>query len=646
MHTRTDRRPIGRQIAQLTAVGLIVVAVGAIATSLGGPAAAEPSPGCVVDTTGIIGWWRGEDDLAAQIGVPLQGTVAFDDGQVGRGISFDTSSDVFRPDLTSVSDGVTVEMWVRPTDLGFTGRTQALATRWDFPSTDDSARSYSLMLSPNSDLIWETDETSTRRPEVLSAAVPSIFDGEFHHVAATWNQVEIALYFDGVQVAIMPSQGGTLNPTPTTPFRLGSTTGGSAGFRYTGLMDEATLWGRALTSAEVAAISTSGASGKCTFVPVEQATLVASSAAENNRFGRSVGIDGTTIVVGAPFSNAATVFAGAAYVYTLNGSTWSEQAALLASDAGLVDVFGWSVDIDGDTIVIGSYGNNGGGADSGAAYVFTRTGTTWTQQAKLLANDAGPGDGFGYSVTIDGDTIAVGAPFDSDAGTDTGSAYVFTRTGTTWSQQAKIVGTDTAIGDEYGASIAITGDSVIVGSPSDDDAGSASGSSYVFNRTGTTWSQQAKLLAPDGAVDDSFGYSVAIDASTALVGAPSDDDAGSESGSAYVFTRSGVTWSNQSKIVAEDAGPDDRLGVSVAVEGATAVVGAPRNSAVGGFSGAAYVFNRSGTTWRQLVKLVAASSATGDEFGNAVAVSGRIAIGSLLDDNAGYNSGSVFVFAP
>ncbi len=641
---------MGRKSICVVVGGLLGLSTVGVATQLGTePAAADVAPGCVVDTTGVLGWWRGEDDLLAEVGPDLTGTVAFDTGLVARGMALDGTNTISVDGLPPVSTAVTVELWVKPTNTGFTGLTQTLVSRWDFPSADDSARSFALLLDPYANLLWMTDETSTRRPEELRVAVPQIYDGAFHHVAATWDGTQFGIYFDGLLIASAPSQGGPLNPAATTPFRVGSTAGLGDPFRFTGILDEPSVWERVLDASEIGAIYASGAGGKCTFVPVQKAKLNATGGALLDQFGYSVGTHGTTIVVGAPLSSAATQFAGAAYVFTRAGAVWSLQAMLYASDRRPSDQLGHSVAVDGDTIVVGSYGNDNGGpsgTNSGAAYVFTRTGTTWTQQAKLTAAEAAAGDGFGYSVAIDGETIVVGTPLDDDAGGDSGSAYVFIRSGTTWSEQAKVVATDAAASDNFGLSVAVGADTIVVGSPSDDDAGSQSGSAYVFSRSGTVWSEQAKVTAADAAATDLFGNAVGIDGETMVVGSPLDDDAGADSGSAYVFTRSGTVWSPQAKVTAGDAAAGDRFGYSLGIDGATLAVGAYNDDDAGGDSGSAYVFTRSGTTWNELTKLLASDGAAGDYFGRSVAVSGSIVVGAYLDDDAGTSSGSAYVFAP
>ena len=278
-----------------------------------------------------------------------------------------------------------------------------------------------------------------------------------------------------------------------------------------------------------------------------------------------------------------------------------EVAKLLATDGAAGDQFGYSVALSGDTAVIGARFDDDdvNGLESGSAYVFTRTGTTWTQQAKLTAADGAAGDQFGYSVALSGDTAVITADADDDVvnGVDSGSAYVFTRSGTTWTQQAKLTAADGAAGDQFGVRVALSGDTAVIGARFDDDDdvnGLDSGSAYVFTRSETTWSQQAKLTAADGAAGDWFGYSVALSGDNALIGAHFDDDDvnGVDSGSAYVFTRSGTTWSQQARLTAADGAAGDQFGGRVAISGDTALIGARLvNDDVNGVdSGAAYVF--------------------------------------------------------
>jgi hypothetical protein len=338
----------------------------------------------------------------------------------------------------------------------------------------------------------------------------------------------------------------------------------------------------------------------------QQARLTASDGAKHDNFGWSVALSGTTAVVGADTKNSGT---GAAYVFTRSGSTWSQQAKLTASDGASGDDFGFSVALSGSTAVVGADTKN---SSTGAAYVFTRSGTTWTQQAKLTASDAAASDSFGFSVAIANSTAVVGADTKNSS---TGAAYVFVRSGTTWSQQAKLTASDAAANGFFGYSAALSGSTAVVGAI----GGNRTGEAYVFTRSGTTWTQQAKLTASGGIAGDEFGYSVALSGTTAVVGAI-NNNAGT--GAAYVFTRSGTTWTQQAKLTASDGASSDFFGNSVAIVNSTAVVGAPDNLG----TGAAYVFTRSGTTWTQQAKLTHSGVAGNDFFGYSVAMSGTKAV--------------------
>ncbi|MEZ5352872.1 MAG: FG-GAP repeat protein [Bryobacteraceae bacterium] len=395
----------------------------------------------------------------------------------------------------------------------------------------------------------------------------------------------------------------------------------------------------------------------------QQAYLKASNTGAGDQFGRSVAISGDTVVVGAFLedSNATGINgnqadnsafqAGAAYVFVRNGGTWSQQAYLKASNTGAGDSFGSSVAISGDTVVAGAYteasnatGINRNQADKlglpgWAAYVFVRNGGTWSQQAYLKASNTGASDWFGSSVAISGDAVVAGAFLEDSNATgingnqadnsasQAGAAYVFVRNGGTWSQQAYLKTSNTGGLDQFGYSVAISGDTMVAGARSEasnatgingnqaDNSASQAGAAYVFVRNGGTWSQQAYLKASNTGAGDSFGSSVAISADTVVVGAYTEasnatgingnqaDNSASQAGAAYVFVRNGGTWSQQAYLKASNTGADDFFGYSVAISGDTAVAGAVQeasnatgingnqadNSASG--AGAAYVFS-------------------------------------------------------
>jgi len=317
---------------------------------------------------------------------------------------------------------------------------------------------------------------------------------------------------------------------------------------------------------------------------------------------------------------------------------------LTASDAAGGDLFGRSVSISGDYAIVGAHGNDDAGSISGSAYIFVRDGESWTEQAKLTASDAAAFDFFGSSVSISGDYAIVGAWADDASG----SAYIFVRVGESWTEQAKLTASDAAVGDRFGESVSISGDYAIVGVRGDDDAGNASGSAYIFVRVGESWTEQAKLTASDAAADDGFGWSVSISGNDwgndAIVGALDDDDGGSRSGSAYVFVRDGQSWTEQAKLTAGDAAAGDRFGEAVSISGDDAIVGAIGDDDGGSTSGSAYVFVRDGQSWTEQGKLTAADAAAGDQFGISVSISGDDAIvGARLDDDAGSTSGSASI---
>ncbi|MFN9993199.1 MAG: FG-GAP repeat protein, partial [Phycisphaerales bacterium] len=234
----------------------------------------------------------------------------------------------------------------------------------------------------------------------------------------------------------------------------------------------------------------------------------------------------------------------------------STPVQVLHPAAAAGDQFARAVAISGDTMLVGVPSDDiGAFTDQGSVQVYRWTGSGWTWEASLVASDGAIGDGFGYAVAISGDTVIVGAYLDDvGANPEQGSAYVFVRSGTTWTQQAKLTASDGASIDLFGQSVAIFGDTVIIGAFADEINGVPSqGSAYVFNRSGTAWTQQAKLTASDGASADYFGWTVELFGDYAIVGAPNDDvGANADQGSAYVFARSGAAWTQQSKITSTD----------------------------------------------------------------------------------------------
>jgi hypothetical protein len=366
----------------------------------------------------------------------------------------------------------------------------------------------------------------------------------------------------------------------------------------------------------------------------QQQKLVAPDGGPNEGFGHAVSVDADTLVVGTPFQ---TLQSGAAYVFVRSGTIWSPQQKLMASDAGLTDQFGFAVSLSGDTALIGAHQDDtAGGLDAGSAYVFVRSGATWALQQKLEAADGAASDAFGRSVAVGPDTAVVGAPFDDTlGGTNAGAAYVFLRSGTVWTEQQKLMASDGVTTAQFGFAVSLDDDTAVVGANGDDAPGLPdAGSAYVFLRSGAVWSEQQKLAAPDGAPDDRLGYSISISGDTVVAGARLDDVLGSlDAGSADVFVRSGTTWSEQQKLTGSVSGAAFELfGASVSVDWDTAVIGAERDATAAGMdAGAAYVFVRSGTAWSEQQKLLASDGGPGHVFGGSVSVSGdTLVVGARL----------------
>ena len=355
----------------------------------------------------------------------------------------------------------------------------------------------------------------------------------------------------------------------------------------------------------------------------ERVKLTASDGEAYDNFGISVAVSGDTIVIGASGDDGdGAADSGSVYVFLKPSAGWAGwkdladdakdalTAKLTASDAASLDYFGHSVavsvDTDSETVLVGAYQDNdevNDLEDSGSAYIFVKPTSNegWTdatETAKLTPNDAADDDYFGTSVALDGDTAVIGAPEDDDNGIDSGSAYVFVKPDSGWTntstQTAKLTDSDGEAGDWFGVSVAVDNDTVVVGAylddreddlttPDIDETVVDAGSAYVFVKPlGTAWTTTntptAKLTPDDGEAGDYFGYSVAVDMDTVVVGAYWDDDNGDESGSAYVFTRDSLTrkWSQTNKLTAEDGEAGDWFGYSVAVDspGHTALVGA------------------------------------------------------------------------
>ena len=508
---------------------------------------------------------------------------------------------------------------------------------------------------------------------------------------------------------------------------------------------------------KVAAVDSSGTgtlSSETSAAPsatwAQEAYVKAANNDPSDEFGSSVALSGDTLAVGVNLEDSdettitngttasdddSNVSSGAVYVYKRTGTSWAQEAYVKAANNGANDNFGYSVALSGDTLAVGSHledsnettitnststSSDDSSSNSGAVYVYKRTGTSWAQEAYVKAANNDSGDRFGWYVALDGDTLAVGSPFEfsnqttitngTTASSDdsiewSGAVYVYKRTGTSWAQEAYVKAANNDWYDKFGYSVALDGDTLAVGASEEDSnqttitngttASSnkdnpSSGAVYVYKRTGTSWAQEAYVKAANNDHSDQFGSSVALSGDTLAVGVnledsnettitngttASSDDNSTNSGAVYVYKRTGTSWAQEAYVKAANNGADDYFGYSVALDGDTLAVGAYKEDSnqttiTNGTtassddsitnSGAVYVYKRTGTSWAQEAYVKAANNDASDEFGKSVALSGgTLAVGSHLEDSnettitngtiassddSSTNSGAVYVY--
>jgi len=456
----------------------------------------------------------------------------------------------------------------------------------------------------------------------------------------------------------------------------------------------------------------------------QEAYIKAANAQTDDYFGYSVSISGDTLAVGAykEDSNQTTITngntastndsassSGAVYVYRRSGAIWSQEAYVKAANAEADDYFGYSVSISGDTLAVGAYGEgsnqntitNGASASannslpfSGSVYLYRRSGSNWAQEAYVKAANVGQGDLFGRSVTLSGDTLAVGAMWEESNQTTitngasasannslplSGAVYVYRRNGSSWTQEAYVKAANAEANDRFGHFVALSGDTMAVGAPEEDsnqqaisndstanadNSVSQSGAVYVYRRAGTTWAQEAYIKAINAEENDKFGHFVALSGDTLAVGVPFEDsnqttitngdlasfnNSAVSSGAVYVYRRTGTIWERQAYVKASNAETGDEFGYSVSLSGDTLAVGARSedsnqtsitNDATASSnnstnsSGAVYVYRRTGTSWAPEAYVKAANAEANDYFGYSVSLSGdTLAVGAYYEDS-------------
>ncbi len=434
---------------------------------------------------------------------------------------------------------------------------------------------------------------------------------------------------------------------------------------------------------------------------VQQAYVKASNTSASSSFGGAVALDADTMVVGAQSEGTGAFRSGEAYVFARNGTTWTEQARLKAPNIIADERFGSSVALSGDTLVIGAPAPPslaGQPVGSGSVYVFTRSGTTWIPEATIKASNPENSDGFGFSVALQGDTLVVGASGEDSAVTwvisgspdeaatnngaiDSGAVYVFTRTNGVWIQQAYIKASNSETGDGFGRSVALDGHTLVVGASGEDSSrtgvlvgspgenvtnngASNSGAVYVFTLSNNGWVQDAYVKASNTGSGDLFGGRVALVRNTLAVGAPledsgingsGDDNSAAGSGAVYIFTRLTGGWKEEAYVKVLNPEVDDNFGSSLGLIDGTLAVGAPGKDAR---RGAVYIFTQGKGIWTQRISGGASNADPNDNFGGgSVALSGRtMAAGAIGEssnatgvngnqgDNSESASGAAYVY--
>ena len=358
---------------------------------------------------------------------------------------------------------------------------------------------------------------------------------------------------------------------------------------------------------------------------IDAAQALHASPTTSDSLGSSIDVDRDTMIVGANgYDPSGKINAGAAVIFRWAGASWVEEARIVASDGVAGDRFGQSVAIQGNTAVVGAYLHSlSGKSGAGAAYVFERTGTTWTQVAKLTAADSAAGDNFGIDVDLDANTVLVGAWFKNGLFAQQGSAYVFTRSNGAWSQQARLTDVGGSASDWFGNSVALEGDTAVVGAPADDLIFSDRGTAHVFTRSGSTWTKRTTLDPGLGGASDFFGQSVSIHNGSIAVGAPgSDISPGGNEGAVYVFTGSGASWPLQQKLSHPAPLPNHSMGSAVAIRGDTVASGLPNfDGIVGTNQGLGITFTRTGTSWAAGEHFSVNEAQAGASLGTSIAMS-------------------------
>lgn len=360
-------------------------------------------------------------------------------------------------------------------------------------------------------------------------------------------------------------------------------------------------------------------------------------------FGTSAALSGTHVLVGAPASDEHGPNSGAAFGYTFTGSSFAATGPVPPADLNAQDSFGFDVDLDAGRAVVGAPGDNEAASDGGSVYVLDEA-SGWSA-VKLTASDPDSVQFFGNSVAIDGDTIAVGAPRDDTQASDAGAVYVFEFDGSAWNETQKLTPAGLDASDKFGVVVALDGDVLMGTAADDDDLGSNAGAVWVYRRTGGTWLLEDKLAPADLAAGDSFGFDLALDGDTALIGAPEQDGPSPGTGAAYFYTFDGLGWTPVQKLTPVAPTAFDFFGNYVDLEGDLAVVASPGDNNVAANSGVVDIYRSDGFGWNFEQQVFPPDGLADDSFGTRASISGnRLLVGARLADLGAVDSGGAYLY--
>ena len=376
----------------------------------------------------------------------------------------------------------------------------------------------------------------------------------------------------------------------------------------------------------------------------EEHKLIASNGNEEDHFGNSVAVYGDFAFIGAYWATVNEIdHSGTVYIFEREQDTWNQVQQLISPDISEYEHFGHTIAVWEDYAIIGAdWNNNENGEDAGAAYIYKNEGGTWVEKTKLIASDGGYLHQFGFSVSIHEECVIIGAP---NHDTGKGAAYIFRRNNENWIEEAILNVTVDTDDNSFAHSVSIHDNYVIIGACTDDENGLDAGAAHIFKKEGSNWIYVTKLISSDGSNDDYFGVSVSIRDDCVLVGAPhyTFPEGQDDPGSVYFFKNNNDVWTEEAKLMAFDEPEYDDFGSSLFFDGNKAIVGIVADNS---YKTWVYIFNFDGEVWDDEAKLSAQGGEIGDSFGEVVSIYNECAIvGASSDNNEnGIYAGAAYIF--